>query len=198
MQINNDNIPDGYARVTEILAPYNDYSHIPPDVLQRAADRGTRAHEYCRQYAAAWALHAADMFDVDEIASDCMPYVMSYIQWHDANVKHVSHQEQRLNCDVIRISGQLDMIVTLHYDDLSIKTVIDLKTPQDAKKSWPLQLAAYQYLAEQNGITVHRRAVLQLPKNGGKATLINYDDDQNDLRLFLGAVDLYWHFNQKI
>lgn len=194
MQINDDNVPEGYARVTEILSPYNDYGNIPPDVLARAADRGTRVHEYCRQYAAAWSLHAADMFDVDEVASDCMPYVMSYIGWHDHHIKHVWHQERRLNCDILRISGQLDMVATLHYDDLSVKTVIDLKTPQDVKKSWGLQLAAYQYLAEQNNITVHRRAVLQLSKTGGKATLIDYNDHKNDLKLFLGAVDLYWYF----
>jgi hypothetical protein len=44
---NSDDIPPGYARVTEILQPYTSFDGIDPAVLAKAADRGTRVHKYC-------------------------------------------------------------------------------------------------------------------------------------------------------
>jgi hypothetical protein len=38
-------------RVTEILSPYNDFSHVPADVLEAAAARGTEVHLFCAAYA---------------------------------------------------------------------------------------------------------------------------------------------------
>ena len=36
-----------YTRVTEVLAPFSGMDKIPPEILQRASERGTKVHEIC-------------------------------------------------------------------------------------------------------------------------------------------------------
>ena len=183
-----DEIPEGYARVTEILSPYNDFTQIDHDVLARAADRGSRVHAYCEAY-------ALGLF-LPELDADCKPYVESFIDWFDAMVELVIHAEIRLNCPIMKISGQCDLIVQLKGD--THVSIIDIKTPATASKSWRLQTAAYQLLAKRSlDLDCTRRACLMLPKSGRSSALIEFDNHQKDQDLFLNAVELFWFFKKK-
>jgi hypothetical protein len=194
-----DNILPGYARVTEILAPWNNFSAIDPDVLANAADRGTRVHKYCEEYAKLWLMHAADFVEPSAIEADCRPYVQSYIAWFNDMVQEVHHQETRLYSEQYRICGKPDQVVRLKGDEPAHLTLLEIKTPQIAKPSWALQTAAYDYLIESNGLRpVARRIALILDKNGGPARVIEYSQKERDIRLFIAACELHRFFNPVI
>lgn len=104
-----DAIPSGYARVTEILKPYTSFEGIDPAVREKAADRGTRVHSYCELY--------TQNLLIEKVDDDCQPYVNSFIQWYDTMVEDIWHQEYRLCCQKYRFTVKLDMIATIKGDD---------------------------------------------------------------------------------
>ena len=86
------------------------------------------------------------------------------------------------------------MVVRLKGDTRN--TLIDIKTPVQSSRSWALQLSAYEILIKKDcDMDIHRRIVVQLPKSGGKAKQIEYQDHKKDQNLFLSALHLYHHFN---
>lgn len=180
-----DDIPPGYARVTEVLEPYTSFDGIDAAVLKKAADRGTRVHKYCELY--------VQNLLIEKVDDECKPYVDSFIQWFDSMVKEVWVSEMRLSCSKYLISGKLDLIVTLKGD--TTETLVDLKTPQQASQSWQLQTAAYRYLMRvSQGIDITRRVCLILDKEGKLPKLVEYTDHERDERLFLSAAELFHFF----
>lgn len=181
-----DDIPPGYARVTEVLAPYISFDRIDPDVLEKAKERGTRVHKYCELY--------VQNLLIEKVDEECKPYVDSFIQWFDVMVKEVWVSEMRLSCSNYLISGKLDLIVTLKGD--TTETLVDIKTPQQASQSWQLQTAAYRYLMRvSQGIDIPRRVCLILDREGKLPKLVEYTNHERDERLFLSAAELF-HFFQ--
>lgn len=184
---NSDEIPPGYARVTEILQPFAFFDGIDPAVLARAADRGSRVHKYCELY--------TQNLLIEKIDEDCRPYVESFVQWFDAMVEEIWVSEMRLSCRKYLVTGKLDMVATLKGD--KEETIVDLKTPQQASLSWRLQTAAYRYLMRAcEGIDIPRRICLILDKEGGKPKIVEYTDHETDERLFLGAAELFHFFKR--
>lgn len=179
-------IPHGYTRVTDVLNPYSDLCAIDPDVVAKAAERGTRVHKFCEMYALGLFLT-----DIDE---DCNNYFQAFKNWFDGCVEHVIHCETRCNSAQYKLSGAFDLIVVLRGDTRA--TLIDIKTPDVAKKSWQLQTAAYQMLAlECLQLDVDRRMCLMLPKNVGTSKIIEYTDHARDQELYLQALQLFRFFN---
>jgi len=193
-------VPAGYARVTDVLRPFVDFSGIPDfsrdglsreEVLARAADRGTRVHAYCDMI--------ANHLFVGDVDFDCLPYVDSFRAWFHENVQSVFLTEKRVNSKTHLLSGQLDLICTLAGQvDPQIHALIDIKTPSTTAKTWQLQTAAYRMLAldafpELIGL---RRFFLQLSRTGGKARLVEHTDVQDE-KIFLGALHLHRFFGAK-
>ena len=183
-----DVIPEGYIRVTDVLKPFTNLSHIDPAVLQNAADRGTRVHKYCELYAQNMLIEIPDL--------DCIGYVNSFKKWFDKNVDQVISLEKRLNHPEYKISGKYDLLIKLKGSDDII--LIDIKTPQSPALSWSLQTAAYQLLIEEVlGTFVDWRFCLILDKKGGQAREVKYLADYLDIDLYLSALRLYNHFNKR-
>lgn len=181
-----DNIPKGYARVTEILMPYKDFSGIAPTVLDEAAKRGSLAHDFCE-------LYALNML-IETPPPNVKNYVDSFIRWFDTYVEKVHSTEQRLNHSKYKISGKYDMIVQLKGS--SDLVLLDIKTPQTADQTWILQTAAYKLmLRELKKIDVQRRMCLMLPKDGSDAKVVEYTEHERDERLFINQVEIYRFFN---
>lgn len=179
-----------YPRVSDILKVYtaSDMAMIQPEVLAKAADRGTRVHALCGGYARKLWLP-----DIDE---DCLPYFNSFKLWCDENVKSVILTEERLYDDDLKFTGQIDMLVETKSGSLAL---IDLKTSATESKSWPLQLAAYAHLSDYNHLRRNESLIIKLKKTGCKAKEIAYTPDQitKHWNLFKGAIDLYAYFNVK-
>ena len=179
-------IPKGYLRVTDVLKPFSNFSHIDPDTLVRAADRGSRVHVLCESYA-----NGLFITHVDE---DCKCYFDEFRRWFDQTVIKVLHTETRLNSKKYRISGAFDMVAILRGDIMP--SLVDFKTPQTEQSSWRLQTAAYKMLCEEAGINVDRRICLQLPKQDCYAKVIEYLDYETDRDLYLKALELYRFFEK--
>lgn len=173
-----------YTRVSEVSSYFTDFSHIDPSVLENAANRGTRVHGFCEQYAKKTLFMSPD--------EDCLPYFESFKLWYDEMVSEVHYIEERLFCDEHKITGQVDFILTLKGEKNPI--ILDLKTPQNESKSWRLQTSAYLYLAKQNlDIEVNRRGCLMLDRKGGDARFKEYTSE-HDERLFFNTLELIRFF----
>lgn len=185
MKKQTDEDTKGYTRVTSILSAYSDFSHIEPSVLAYAADRGTRVHTFCELY--------VKNLLIEPIDADCKPYFDSFVQWFDFIVAEVIQAEQRLFCDKLKISGQIDLLLKLKGgDDIYL---VDIKTPQQLSKTWALQSAAYKYLVEANSdMKINYRGCLMLDKNGGAPKMIGYENHQRDNDLFMSALALHRYF----
>lgn len=181
-----EEIPDGYVRVTDVLKCFRDFSNIDPAVLNNAADRGEKVHKYCELY--------VQNLLIEEPVPECKKYVDSFIQWFDENVEAVEGLEERLNHEVHKISGKYDMIVRLKNDPKLY--LLDIKTPQQPSASWALQTAAYEMLLRDcKDIYIDGRFCLILNKNGKKAKQVIYENKTRDMSLYLSALELYRYFN---
>lgn len=174
-----EQINPNYLRVTEVLQPYNNFENIPPHILHNACERGTKVHRYCE-------LYAMDEY-FPEPAEELQGYVESFTQWHDEVIDKVLYLELRLYNDLYRITGAVDMIAVLKGD--RAPTVIDYKTPATESKSWALQTAAYQFLADgYEGIKPTRRIALQLRKSGNPPKVIEYTDFEKHWNIYKGML----------
>lgn len=178
-------IPNGYIRVTEPLKILKNYSHIDPDVLKNAADRGTDVHHFCE-------MHMKNIYC--DISEACEPYVKSFVDWYDNNVHELLFVEERVNSATLKLSGQLDIIATLK-DSKDKIAIIDIKTPVSTCKTWKLQTAAYRLLAkEEMGIKIDQRYCLKLSKNSSPAKLIQFENHREDEKTYLNLLEIYRDF----
>lgn len=171
--------------VTEILAPYCDFSGVPAHVLDHAAKRGTAVHKVCEAIATGlW----APPLDEDET-----PYVESFKSWFRTTVDEVIACEVELVHPDYNFKGHPDLICRIKGD--TALAVVDYKTPQAAQKSWKLQLAAYRQLCLANGYDVQRRFCLRLRKHGGAPIVDESIDHAVEWNLFLNARSLFQYFH---
>lgn len=176
-----------YLRVTEIIKPFSGVEFVNEQILQAAADRGTRTHDYIEAYLCG--------FETDIVDEDVCGYLKSFkIFWEDH--KHlynagIRHKEMRLNCDKIHVTGQIDFIVEINDRTY----LLDWKTSSKFQKSWYLQGAAYRYLAEQNGFAnVDNVLFVKLNKDGSKPSLYKSEEHEKNLEIFFKCLDLYKFF----
>lgn len=167
-----------FRRVTEILYPFSGMDKIPPEVLAKAANRGTRVHTVCE----------AIMQGLGEIGVDdeIRPYVESFKQWWNDEIK-IKAIELRFYDKELMITGQVDMIAEMP-DGLAI---IDIKTSYKPSKTWQVQGSAYAYLARKSGYDVKRLYFLHLDRHGGAPNLIEYEID---IPFFLDVLRVFNHF----
>jgi len=181
-----EEIREGFTRVTSVLSPYNDFSNINPEVLQRACDRGTKVHRLCETYA------NGDYVPPPE--SPLEGYFRSFTGWYDEMVDKVLLLEWRAYNEILMLTGCVDAVVILKGD--TEPTVVDYKTSSVVSKSWALQTAMYHDLVNDRGdIKPKRRIALQLKKDGKKPKVIEYTNLSRDLDLYLSAYKLYRWFN---
>lgn len=176
-----------FYRVTEILSPYVDFSHIPPKVLNKAAERGNIIHDMCEKYV------KEEFFIIDERYE---LYFFSFRNWYDKYVEHLYVVEERLWNLELRLTGKIDLLLKMKGDGYG-STLIDIKTPQAPSLSWNLQTAAYQWLCEnENAWHISRRACLILSKEGRTAKLIEYTDYPSSWQTYRGLLDAFVFFDQ--
>lgn len=167
-----------YLRVTEILSPFSGLNNINPNVLQHAANRGTRVHKACEAIVEGLGDWSID----DEIYG----YVESFKKWWDEGHKVLS-VEQRFFCSDLMITGQIDLI--LEEGDGAV--ILDIKTPVRPSKTWPLQGAAYAHMAKKSGYNIKGIHFLQLLKDGSHPKLHIYEDQ---FELFKQCLEVFNYF----
>ncbi len=172
--------------VTQALQPFMDFSKVPPDVLQSAADRGSEVHAIC-------ACIAKKLWVVDEVPDNCLGYVESFVGWFDSMVEDVILAEERLYDHSLGFHGMPDLICRIRGD--SGLSLVDYKTGKVVMPTWAVQIAAYRHLAIKAGHPVHRVLCLRLSADGKPPIINESTKNMNQLfNVFVSALNCYRHF----
>lgn len=147
-----------------------DYSGIPPEVLQRAANRGIMVHLACEDLDRG----RPDWWSDDQ---EIAPRVQAYEAWKKDSGFKVTHSEHLVWNQYWGYAGTVDRIGTIDDDVV----VIDLKATSKIYPWTALQVAAYAMACEAS-----RRMAVWL-KPDGKFKQIEYSGG-NDMAVFLGAL----------
>lgn len=176
-----------FPSVTTVLSPFADFSRVRPEVLEHAAQRGTKVHALCEAYAQGlW---------IPRIDEECAGYFDSFKRWFDATVVEVLAQEVELVDEQKGYMGHPDMICRIKGDNDAV--MIDLKTPAAQSPAWRLQLAAYWRLGTLAGYPITRSGSLRLKKDGSRAIFNEYTGSHaHDLNVFLNCLAAWKYFNQ--
>jgi len=172
-----------YARVSEVLKPFYNFSGIDKDVLERKADLGTQVHS-------AIADDIAGRFPCPGAAG--WGYFQSYLKWKERLSPLFVESEKRYFDENRMITGAIDALIKI--PDESLPILVDFKTSaQEAAISWPMQAHLYGLLLEGNGIEIARRYLfVKFHKKGFLPVVFEYKFDKNILSKCLNSIDLFW------
>lgn len=170
-----------YLRVTDVLSPFSGLDKIDKDVLQNAANRGTRVHKACEAI-----VEGLGEWDIDDEISG---YVESFKKWWAKGHKVLS-VEQRFFCSDLMLTGQVDLIIETPEGAV----ILDIKTPVKPSKTWGLQGSAYAYMARKSGYDIKGIQFLQLNKLGMDPKIHVYEDQFD---LFKKCLDVFNHFYRR-
>lgn len=156
----------GYLRVTEVLKPFSGLDMIDPKIVANAGRRGTKVHKICESI---WS--GLGELGVDD---ETWGYVEGFKKFMSATPSfRMVAMERRFYCQELLITGQIDAIAEIDGD----LCIVDLKTSSRPSKTWPLQGAAYYYLAKQAGFDIKRVVFLHLNKHGKTPVQYEYVPD---------------------
>ncbi len=172
-----------YARVSDILSAFNDFSGIDPIVLKNKANLGTRVHECIKQIIDG---------DFPVVTPDILGYVQSFQEWVKLINLTFLESEMRYYDDTKMLTGCIDALIKLEGEEKAI--LIDFKTSaQESPVTWPMQAHLYQYLlSTANKIIAPRFLFIKLDKTGKLPKVFQYRFDLNILRKCLCEVDKFW------
>jgi hypothetical protein len=171
--------------VTEALSPFNDFSKVPPALLEEAKLRGTLAHNLFASY-------ALDLW-IPTVPENCIGYFDSFRRWFDATVVEVVEVEKRITHPLHHFKGRLDLLCIIKGDDGLM--LLDHKTPLALQKSWRVQCAAYKKLADLEYQNIIRTGSLRLSREGKPAKLEEYSGTvERDFGIFLNCLSAYKFF----
>lgn len=162
-----------------MLSKYVDWAKIPAAILAWACQRGTDTHTQCGLY--------SNLGYFLNPPAECLGYIESFQCWFDANVKKVILYEKRFTCKKFWFTGRLDFVFELNTDEVLLT---DIKTPLAESPTWKAQLAAYDYLVENEGhIKCDDIMSLRLKPDGGAARGVRYGNGKlQHFNTFLSAL----------
>jgi ATP-dependent exoDNAse (exonuclease V) beta subunit len=154
----NQDIKEGYTRVSEILSQWDKYSNIESSVLERKKDLGTCVHN-----AIAGFFNGIPSVLTDDEGGK---YFSSFILWYSEKKPVMIDVEMRMYDEDKMITGCIDAILTLPKEDQII--LVDWKTSYNPDKlNWPLQASFYMSLLEKHGFKDVSKAIfVKLDKFG--------------------------------
>lgn len=171
----------GYTRVTEVLYPFSGLKDVNADLVQHAAERGTKVHKICESI-----VLGLGEWEVDE---ETRPYVESFkLWWHQGH--NVVAIEERFYDDEYMLTGAVDLILRTEECDI----ILDIKTSYKPSKTWLLQGSAYAYMANKAGYNIQKIWFLHLNKSGGLPKVIEY---QQRWDLYLSCWHVYNYFYRR-
>jgi hypothetical protein len=176
-----------YPRVTEVLRPFTSYDSVPPEILNRAAARGTTVHALCAGIA------KDDWVPDGMIDPEHLGYVNSFRKWAKSSVQKFVVVEKRYCDEERRYTGQLDFVILGQDDKLYL---VDLKTSARTQKTYPLQMAAYDSLLKNHKIEVAAALLVFLDKAGNDPVILTYEDLTEETYIFGCALEC-WHYLHK-
>ncbi len=163
--------------VTQVLegVGLTDFSHVAPDVLAHAQDRGTKVHQAC-------ALLVRGELEWSSVADEIEGYVRaadSFLRHHHSfsaeYVEHPFYEPHARYCGTIDLAGRM----------AALRTVIDFKSGSE------FAAAKYQLAAYGNAIGYYHRAVVKLSSDGKyKLHWFRPETFGSDLDVFLAGLKI--------
>lgn len=142
--------------VTTLMKPLSDdyYRTVNPDVLDRAARRGTAIHNAVENFTE---------FGAKDIAPQYAGYFDAFLQWWELRKPEPLAMECRLYHKILRYAGTADLLCIIG----GRLTLVDYKsTAQVNTKLCAVQLEGYDRAFESHGVKVEDRLILHLSKSG--------------------------------
>lgn len=170
---------EGYIRVTEVLDVFSKMHLIDPDVLENAKIRGNEVDIACKMIMeGVYPFHLPDQYS---------GYIDSFNKWKES--KEFIPNPGRMYCDSLMLTGECDGI----YKSSRGLVLFDIKTPANESRSWPLQGAAYVYLARLNGFDIQAIEFVKLHKEAKEPKVYEYEYEKN-WELFKKCFELHQYF----
>ena len=142
--------------VSAIMGPLSaaKYRGISESTLDRAADRGTAVHNAIENYI---------KFEIDDVPPEHRGYFDAYLDWWNETKPEVVGSEVRVYHKIMRYGGTVDMLVYIGGK----LTLVDIKTTAAlSDMTCGVQLEAYSQCLKSLGITIERKVILHLKKDG--------------------------------
>lgn len=183
-----EEIRPGYTRVSDIIKPWNDFSGIPLEVLERKKNIGTEVHK---------AIQAFNECIPVQYEGDGEEYFTSFLKWMRETKVNVKYSELRLYDDTLKITGGIDALV--QFPNEGNLVLVDWKTTASYTKKtarmWELQGTFYHYLLTKNGNEdlSDRIVFVQLNPDGKLPKIREFVYSPDTMALCAAAVELY-HF----
>jgi len=172
-----------YARVSSVIRPFSDFSHIPEEILERKKNIGIEVHK---------AIEDDITFGFPMFSIPASGYYQSFKRWQTRLTPIFKYSEKRLFCPEKMITGQIDTLV--QFPGESDCVLIDFKTSaQESPIAWPMQAHLYYHLLIRNKLPAFPRFLfVRLDKNGNLPKVHSYKFDANIMAKSLKAVDDFW------
>ncbi len=182
--MDNEIIPEGYTRVSSILAIFQAYAHIPNDKLKKAQEVGTEVHAAIKSY-------FEGIFEPVDLKK--VPYIESFLKWVQEKEVSPIFVEKRFYDRSLMITGQLDLLTRIHNETV----LVDFKTGSwSHPEIWKLQATFYSHLLKVSGQPIPERYLfVQLMKSGEAPILYSFAPDSSDWDICLSAYQCYKYFN---
>jgi hypothetical protein len=188
-------------RVTEILSVIVDpdweafKESVGPsrfrEVLDRAADRGTKFHGMAEMYLRG-EIDRDVLKGLRETFPDVAVNLEAFLQYADDNIEELIASEVELT-HKLGFMGHPDIIARMKSGKCAC---LDIKYVSVLSKKTALQTIAYSKMAEEKySIKITYRAALQFNGNGFKETV--YKDHATDWGVFMSALNIYNYTRRK-
>lgn len=178
-----------YARVSDILSMFCDFSAIDPKVLERKRILGGNVHEAIK----------ADMnHDFPILNSSEIGYFNSYMRWMTTITPKVICMERRYFDDTRMLTGQIDTLALLPNEPMP--DLVDWKcTYAENAVTWEMQGHMYDQLLELNGVrTSGRYLFIKLNQTGGLPRVCTYYRNKNTETKCNLAIEKFWSKNKNL
>lgn len=172
-----------YARVSEILEPFSNFSSISQEVLSNKQIIGSKIHD---------AIHDDIQGDFPIVPANGVGYFQSYEKWRTRLAPIFLESEVRYYDDDRMITGCIDALIKLEGKEEAI--LIDFKTSaQESPITWPMQAHLYHYLlGGASKVIAPRFLFVKLDKLGALPRVFEYKFDRNILSKCMTAIDTFW------
>lgn len=169
--------------VTQVMRPMSLmlYEGVPLDVMQNAADRGTRAHEQISNYI---------RYGLIEPDEDTQPYLDAFLEFESRYHPQFIASEYRVYHKTLMYAGTLDLAGFIEPDDGDGIDLIDIKcTAQFHRIMLSTQLAGYAEAVKSHGVKIRKRYGLQLLREGNPP--YRFQEVPDGYKLFLHCLALH-------
>jgi hypothetical protein len=170
-----------YARVSDILKIYCDFSHIDPKILEAKANLGTEVHE---------AIACDIRGEFPYVPSKGYGYFQSYLKWKNELHPTFLQSEKRYFCDKKMLTGCIDSVICF---DAAMPILIDWKTSVQESPSWVLQGHLYHYLIKSSNERISPQFLfLKLDNKGNFPRVFHYKYNRNIMANLNKAIVNFW------